>query len=349
MVIEESKVQETIKKNLEYLMRKHNLKKQVDLAKEMGVTTSQLSNVMQKKQTPTLFPFLVKIKERFGYSLDEFLFTDIEASEGAIQVDYDVSEENYKKIYGLYELYYFNTSTFKGREYADDAEALRTGILLVCRKNFKTEEHRVFGIFDLKKEDADTMFMEFEKLFKGYNYDNVHGYLNDLEKNHHIYRGNLELSMDHMYFSLQFGVKDKVLMILHNHLGRTLHYRGGLGTLVSVSKGRYASPCMQYIGVSRYSLSSAKEEIAEHLQIHYPPLRTYDATEELTDMLINLYCNNDANMKLFTPEAKKTMVRSNVDKVINETIDKNLFRSASVTSEDDDEWYHYLKRVNNIP
>ena len=66
MVIEESKVQETIKKNLEYLMRKHNLKKQVDLAKEMGVTTSQLSNVMQKKQTPTLFPFLVKIKERFG-------------------------------------------------------------------------------------------------------------------------------------------------------------------------------------------------------------------------------------------------------------------------------------------
>lgn len=43
------------------------------------------------------------------------------------------------------------------------------------------------------------------------------------------------------------------------------------------------------------------------------------------------------------------MVRSNVDKVINETIDKNLFRSASVTSEDDDEWYHYLKRVNNIP
>ena len=53
MVIEESKVQETIKKNLEYLMRKHNLKKQVDLAKEMGVTTSQLSNVMQKKQTPT--------------------------------------------------------------------------------------------------------------------------------------------------------------------------------------------------------------------------------------------------------------------------------------------------------
>lgn len=88
----------------------------------------------------------------------------------------------------------------------------------------------MFGIFDLKKEETYDLFIDIEKQFKGYNYDNVRECLNRLEQRYHIYSGNLKLSMDHMYFSLQFGVKDKVLMILHNHLGRTLHYLGGLGT-----------------------------------------------------------------------------------------------------------------------
>lgn len=348
MALEENKVLEMVKKNFEYIMRKHNMN-QNELAKEVHASPGRMTDIMNMHRLPTLYPFWIHVKERFGYSIDEFLFTDIEAVESNTVVSYDVTEDNYKKIYGLYQLYYFSTATFKGREYADDGEALRCAVLLVCRKNFKTDGHRVVGIFDLRKEEADSLYRKIDVAFKGYNYDNVYTLLHELGKHYHIYEGNLELSLDHMYVSLQFGVKDKALMILHNHLGRTLHYRGGLGTLVSVSKGRSASPCMQYIGVSRASIQASKEEIAQHLLIRYPSLRTYDATEKVVDMVIDLYCAGEgAKEKNFTPEVKKMMVRTHVDKIINETVEKNLFRSASVTSEDDDEWYHYLKRVNDI-
>ena len=44
-------------------------------------------------------------------------------------------------------------------------------------------------------------------------------------------------------------------------------------------------------------------------------------------------------------EQKKTLVRNYMDKIVNDTVEKNLFRSVTVSETDDDLFYHYIKRV----
>ncbi len=34
-----------------------------------------------------------------------------------------------------------------------------------------------------------------------------------------------------------------------------------------------------------------------------------------------------------------------MDKIVNDTVEKNLFRSVTVSETDDDLFYHYIKRV----
>ena len=52
-------------------------------------------------------------------------------------------------------------------------------------------------------------------------------------------------------------------------------------------------------------------------------------------------------MDTLSDEEKKVMIRYHIEKVLNDTIEKNLFRSAIVSEVDDDEFYHFLKRVND--
>lgn len=349
-VADEIEVQKNVVKNLNYIMFKYDIKVQKDLADILDIGAPQLTKILKGEQTPTLFPCLANIVRRFNYSIDEFLFTDIEITEkyrnGA---DENLPVANYMKFLGVYQLYYFDTSAFKGRERRSHGDSLKSGIMYV-EKNPKTEKYSVMAIFNMRKERADSFYKNELKNGNAIA-SSCRSKIINAGGTQHVYYGELELSSKHVFINLRFeNAKDRVQMIFHRPESNSNQYIGGLGTMVSVSKGRNAAPCLQYIAMANASLNVSEEELASHLLMHYPNIKTYDTIDDLVEFTTDLYASGaDGKDRLskLSDEQKKSLVRNYMDKIVNDTVEKNLFRTVIVSPADDDEFYHYIKRVKS--
>ncbi len=348
---DESTVQKNVVKNLYYIMHKYRDKDseksmpQKDLADLLGIGPSQLTKILKGNQTPTIFACLDRVKGVFGYSIDEFLYTDIEKTEKLIDgADDNLPVASYMKFLGLYQLYYFDTSAFKGRERNANGNAIKSGVMYV-EKDKKTDKHKVLAVFNMSKDRADALYREKLKGGKG-NLVACRDIIISMSGAQHVYYGELDLSDRHVYVNLKFeNSKDRVQMIFHRPESNSNQYIGGLGAMVSVSKGRNASPCVQYVALSNTSLDVSAEELAAHLLMHYPNIKTHDALDEVINFGIDLYTSDYSRL---SDEHKKELIEKEVDRVVNETIEKNLFRTVVVSPVDDDEFYHYLKGVRSV-
>ena len=82
--------------------------------------------------------------------------------------------------------------------------------------------------------------------------------------------------------------------------------------------------------------------------MHYPSIKTYETIDDLVDFVVNLYSQDPemaSQLRRLSDEQKKTLVRNYIDKIVNDTVEKNLFRTVVVSQVDDDEFYHYIKRI----
>ena len=337
------KINLNTKKNLEYFRKEKNIQSAKDMADIIGISESQYSRVMSEKEIYNLsLSALLNVRNYFECSIDEFLFSDIEIMENTKKLNRkEISDEKYKKYCGLYQMYYYDSKVHKGRDYAGDAKALKCGIMLIYTD--AEMQHKVIAVFDFKKEDADKQYQKFRDKLGKYGYHNTCSSFNNMGRDIYVYEGTIELLSNHFEIELKFANKDSVLMLFHRPVSPAPEYIGGLGAMVSVSKGRSASPCMQYIGISRESLLSSSEEIAQNLLMHYPAVKSYDSIDKLMNMIHEYYSQDEKSG--MNDEEKKIMIRMHIDTIINRTIEKNLFRSVLVSETDDDEWYHYLKRV----
>lgn len=350
VIANESGVQKNVVKNLQYLMFKYKAKDQVtmpqkDLAELLGIGAPQLTKILQGNQTPTIFSCLDRVKRVFGYTIDEFLYTDIGLTDRLIHgVEDNLPVASYMKFLGLYQLYYFDTSSFKGRERSANGDAIKSGVMYV-EKDTKTEKHRVYAIFNMKKDRADEFYRTTLMNGKG-NKTDCRENIISMSGSQHVYYGELDLSERHVYVNLRFeNAKDRVQMIFHRPESNSNQYIGGLGAMVSVSKGRNASPCVGYVAISNGSLKVSAEELAAHLLMHYPNIKSRGPIDDVIDFAIDLYTSDYSRL---SNEHKKELIEKAVDKVINDLIEKNLFRTVVVSPVDDDEFYHYLKRVLSI-
>jgi len=346
-VPDEAKVQENVVKNLNYFMHKHGIKVQKDLADLLDIGAPQLTKIMGGKQTPTVFPFLANVTRVFGYSIDEFLKTDIEATERIMYgPEDDLPVASYMKFLGLYQLYYFDTSAFKGRERGSNANALKSGVMYV-EKDTKTDKYKVIAIFNMRKDRADILYRN--ELKKGVNPSTCRQMLTSAAGSQHVYYGELELSTKHVHIQLRFeNTKDRVSMLFHRPDSNKPNWIGGLGALISVAKGRDASPCIQYIAVANDSLDVSENEMAQHLLMHYPSIKTYDSIDEVVQLTTDLYAvdkERKDTLSRLSDEQKKSLIRGSIDRIINDTVERNLFRTVIVSPSDDDEFYHYIKNV----
>ncbi len=353
---DEEQVQKNVVSNLNYLMVKNKPSgkhqkasmSQKDLADLLGIGAPQLTRILHGEQTPTIFPLLANVKSVFGYSIDEFLYTDIEMVERMREGTHDdLPVASYMKFLGLYQLYYFDTASFKGRERSSNEKAIKSGVMFV-EKDAKTDKYRVMAIFNMTKDRADDFYRNVLKGGTG-NPAVCREKMIAASGANHIYFGELDLSSKHVYINLRFeDARDRVQMIFHRPESNSNQYIGGLGAMVSVSKGRNAAPCVQYIALANESLNVAAEELAVHLLMHYPNIKTYDAIDDLVDFTTDLYSNRSGTadrLSRLSEEQKKSLVRNYLDKIVNDTVEKNLFRTVIVSPVDDDEFYHYIKRV----
>lgn len=337
------KINQNTKKNLEYFRKEKNIQSAKEMADILEISESQYSRVMSERENYNLsLGALLKVRDSFGCSIDEFLFSDIELIENTKKANTkEISDEKYKKYCGLYQMYYYDSKVHKGRDYAGDAKALKCGIMLIYTN--AEMQHKVIAVFGFKKEEADKHYQKLSAQLGKYGYHNTYSYFNNMGRDVYVYEGTIKLLAEHYEIELKFANKDSALMLFHRPPKPSSRYIGGLGAMVSVSKGRSPSPCMQYIGTSKESLQSSGEEIAQNLLMHYPAVKSYDSIDKLMDMIQDYY-SPDEKIRM-SEEEKKIMIRMHIDTIINRTIEKNLFRSVMVSETDDDEWYHYLKRA----
>ncbi len=332
-------INRTLAANVEYIKTAFQIN-QIELARYIGCASSMLTRLKVSDNNPSLFPLLYKLSKLFDYTIDELLFTDLMAVSSLKENQDDLPEARRLNLKGLYQIYYYDTSSFKGREYKDTADALKSGLLLCCSDLRNRSHIRCAAIFNMKKDEADALYKEV-KMQSGE--DNTWNYLTS-RMGRQIYYGDLENSEKNIFISLRYkGTWDKVQMIFHYPQSNSSQYIGGLGSMVSVSKGRMSSPCVQYVALSLSSLNVASEEIGMHLLMHYPNFKTYEGTEDVADMVIKLY-QKDTGDEIGEAD-KKQLLRLHIDEIVNSMVEKNLFRSVIVSDRDDDDFYHYLKRV----
>ena len=161
-------------------------------------------------------------------------------------------------------------------------------------------------------------------------------------RNTSVYYGDLAFSRDNLFINLNSGEKDKAFIILRIPNSESPKYIGGIGTINSVSKGRYSSPCIQNIGLSRFYLKVNPAAIGEKLIFEEINPELIRESRELTEFFKLLYCN-DRPITAFEEETKRRLIQSLMENYIKRYIEANLFRTNKVEVERNDDWYKFIK------
>ena len=125
----EDRIMENVISNLEYLRRKLNHKTQKDAAEFLDIGEAQYSRIINGRQMPSLH-FILRMREGLECSMDDILFTKINDAEPETD---DTPIANFMRFDGLYQIYYFDSSSYKGREWLDNEDSLKSGLILIYK------------------------------------------------------------------------------------------------------------------------------------------------------------------------------------------------------------------------
>lgn len=339
-------ISRNVANNLKRLLSQHNMT-QSELADKTITMPSTISAYCTGKKIPTL-EFFISLKNLYNISIDDFLFRDVAVP---VTETCDFSklneQETYKKYCGSYFVYYFDTSKYKGRDYNLPSDSLLYGVLYIYRDaaNLDKPEYSCAAVLGIKdREKVKKLKAEIDSMNKPVSI------AEHIEKNYPMtaYFGDFELSDNHAFISLTHGNRDKALAIFHRVNSNKPTYTGGIGTINSISKGREPMPTIQFIGISKKPLALSPEEIHHNLLLNYPNFKANEETEDLIATFKTLYLNqNDISYGL-TEVHKSIIIKSNLERYIKKSLERNVFRYGKISGRDDDEWYHTVKGDSDV-
>ena len=330
--------------NLRILIREMGIT-QRRLADQVGVAAATMNDYCSGRRAPQA-PFFVELRKLYGIDINEFLTSTIHLPPSAREIAADSLTESLRAVYGkycgLYYVYYLDTSRFKGRDTLSPAMSLLHGILYNYEEPSSVGGLRyscaaVLGIPE--QAEADQLMHEFredgtpasilEKIDTGYF--------------SMAYYGNFEMGQEHAFLNLRHAGTDRALAILHRVDSNKDKYLGGIAAINSISKGRERMPVLQFLGISRYRLCISAEDIQHALLLSYPIVDVQEEVEEVLRIHRVLFIDNDEARNSFTPEQKKAVIQSTVERAVRRNLINNAFRYAKISGEDDDIWYHLIK------
>ena len=236
MLTNEKMASEFLPKNLMYII-KNKYRSQKDFAEKMEIAPATLVKILKSGQIPGIYPFFYNLEKETQYTLSEMLSTDITVSDENIFTA-DVSREQADKLCGLYCFYYYDTAAFKGRDNKEAKEALNSGLLLIYR-NRDSKEYVCIAEFGMKIKEMHEKFLTCGggKITTVTSLDTIAAKMKSYSSVH-LYQGTVKITSGHVYLTLDYGDKDHAFVILHRPDGTGKYYIGGLGAMVSTSKGR---------------------------------------------------------------------------------------------------------------
>ena len=336
-----------ISANLKRLIAQNNIT-QKELANRLGVAAASMTDYCKGRRIPTV-EFFVSLKNLYDISIDDFLTKSINPPASTLPADESSIDPNmmttYHKYCGLYFVYYFDTSKYKGKDTQLPKTSVLYGILFIYENpsSLDVPEFSCAAILGIKeRQDAALIKKTLESLRDP---SRIVDRIGD-KYPHTAYYGDFELSQAHAFVNLSHANTDKALIIFHRVDNNKPNYTGGIGTVNSVSKGRERAPVVQFIGISRYPLSMSIEEIHHSLLLNYPTFKAEAETEEMIKNFKALYVDDEAAAQGFSEYQKSVIVRSTLERYIKKSLERNMFRYGKISERDDDEWYHSIKAAS---
>ena len=330
--------------NLKRLIAQNKIT-QSELCTALGVAPASMSEFCNGSRLPGA-DFFVKLKELYNIKIDDFLTKSSSGSTlsetSPVIMNEPEAENTYEKYCGLYLVYYFDTGRYKGRDNQVPKESVTYGLLYLYKITsvLGVNEYRSAALLGIEnREEAEDM------LFSLYRVTSEDTVINTMEtsENGNTYHGGFEMSQDHVFIDLEHGNTDKAHLITHRVETNKGNYKGGIGTVNSISRGRERAPVIQYIGLSRNRLHMSVEEIHHSLLLGTPNINAEAETEELIKTFKALYVDPGVSLNEFTEYQKSVMVRSLLERYIRKNLERNMFRYGKVSVNDDDEWYQAIK------
>ncbi len=336
-----------ISSNLKRLITQ-NKTTQKELAEKLKVAPASMSDYCKGRRVPNV-EFFVSLKNLYDISIDDFITKSINPSPSTPPVRESSIDHNimttYHKYCGLYYVYYFDTSKYKGRDTQPPKDSVLYGVLYIYKNpsSLEVPEFSCAAVLGIKERENATLIKKTLEGFKdpskivdhiGNKYPNT------------AYYGDFELSQEHAFVSIRHTNTDKALLIFHRVDNNKVNYTGGIGTINSISKGRERAPVVQFMGVSRYPLSMSIEEIHHSLLLNYPTFKAESETEEMIQNFKALYVDSEASKQGFSEYQKSIVIRSTLERYIKKSLERNMFRYGKISERDDDEWYHAIKTAS---
>ena len=147
-----------ISSNLKRLIAQ-NQTTQKDLAEKLGVAAASMTDYCKGRRVPNV-EFFVSLKNLYDISIDDFLTKSINPPASTQPAKEPTIDRNmmttYRKYCGIYFVYYFDTSKYKGRDTQPPKDSVLYGVLFIYENPSSLEVPEfscaaVLGINDREK------------------------------------------------------------------------------------------------------------------------------------------------------------------------------------------------------
>lgn len=349
--------------NLEYILKRENIS-QAAMCQDVldnSPHPSQLS-IYKKAGTEIPFWFVARVAAAYNYTPEQMYGQLLDRTDSFQHVAKKLAprpEGEYQKYIGTYHLAYFSTEAKPGSNTRSTARSLTYGLLTVYPGS------TVDGVLQLhvstythfaSQEDRDGLLRQIRIAENAQNYRSIRTCYEKFasERPHrakYFYEGCLTLSEEISEITLdQFKGSD----VIHIHLlNRAAHssegslYKGGLGAMLSTSRGAEHQPCVQSCILSRRGFDGmAKEAVGEALRMEPAHFDLQNGVKSIMDCVKDLFPRNGSETlpSALSDEYKEYMLKSLIEKIVTEAIRSNILTCFKVTAEMDSHVYKYFCR-----
>lgn len=358
---------EIVIRNVEYLLRKHGISQAEMCSKYLGNCPQPPQMTAYKKVGKDIpFRIIVRIGLAFGYTPEQLSGQLLELSDGRGQAVDKLPPRpynEYMKYVGTYHMAYFNTDAAIGDNRRTAARDLANGVLTIYAGDAVdgVPVLRVIAFTNCTEAEHDKLIRtvssaEHANSIRGIRtcYSSVAAPAEcecETTRMKCLYEGDLNLTDRNAEITMrQVRGGDVVHILLHNKAANSSdghNYVGGMGTMMSISRGEEHMPVVQSLILSRNGFANtAKEELAEALFLEPPAVKMEKEAADIITYTRALYPSEDSDSPLahMSNRDKEYMLKTFIEMKIGDVIKRNYLRYYKVSSHMDSVIYKKVCR-----
>lgn len=293
------------------------------IAEKTGFSQSSINNYLTKFSEPSI-QFLVALKDAFGISVDDFLFSDFKVEE----------QISCERFVGNYLIYYYNNDSYKGEVHINLKNTLNYGVLSIYESKEFEKSIQVNAVFTKERTDAIKLL---KKLNSSSEVAKIYQEIDN------VYVGTFSQNAQSIFIDISNKNKGDESFIILNNPPTKQNYIGGIGTVNSIARGREHNPCVQYIILSKKLIDVTDGELYNILKFDDYSVNMDFMIKDIIELFKRIYAEKNEISIGLTDNQKQAIVRNKLEYHFNEILEANVFRFAKISNKEDDEIYKLIK------